>query len=103
MAWPTSPGALRGRAERVVHGSGAVAAGPVAQDAAGVVFVRAPHRRDRYRPVSARSLQALAPGGLGSLPGLGAPPEDPPPASIRDPAQLLDVDVQELACCIDGA
>src|SRR5437879_6247613 len=54
MARPSSPGALRGRAEGVVHGSGPVAAGPVARDAAGVVFVRAPHRRDRYRSVSAR-------------------------------------------------
>jgi hypothetical protein len=31
-------GALRGRTEGMVHGPGAVAPGPVAQDAAGVVF-----------------------------------------------------------------
>jgi hypothetical protein len=36
-------------AERVVHGAGAVAAGPVAPDAAGVVFVRASHPRGGRR------------------------------------------------------
>jgi hypothetical protein len=34
---------------RVVHGPDAVAAGPVAQDAQGVVFVRAPHRGGGHR------------------------------------------------------
>ncbi len=31
------------------HGPGAVAPGPIAQDAQGVVFVGAPHRRGGYR------------------------------------------------------
>ena len=45
VACPSSRGALRAGAERVVHGPGAVAPGPVGQQAQGVVFVRAPHRR----------------------------------------------------------
>ena len=46
---PSSPGAVRRRTERLVHGPGAVAAGPVAHDVAGVVFIRAAHHRGRCR------------------------------------------------------
>lgn len=45
---------FRRGARRVVHGPGAVAPGPIAQDAQEVVFLRTPHRRGGHRYVSAR-------------------------------------------------
>src|SRR6266487_118249 len=89
MAWPSSPGALRGRAERVVHGSAAVAAGPVAQDAAGVVFVRAPHRRDRYRSVSSRERRVRRMSCAGRLTTLPIRVSDPH-ALRRSAADILE-------------
>src|ERR687892_2170394 len=54
VARAESPAAVRGRAEWLVHRLGAVASEPVAEDAQGVVFVRAPQRRGGYGRVSTR-------------------------------------------------
>lgn len=54
------------------HGTGAVAGGPLAQEAEGEVFVRAPHGRGGHRRISARRRRVRRRKRLGSAQPCGS-------------------------------